>query len=123
MARKNAKKECQASLLFALCPGRRVPPLWAGGGLVRITPHCVVVTVSGAELVSFASHTRSGWFIEAGAELRRYGKPHCSLRRGLERAELVSGGQWAEPRALRSAGAHSLKANENAFQMEVERVL
>ena len=28
---------------------RRVPPLWAGGGLLHTTPHCVVVTVPGAE--------------------------------------------------------------------------
>lgn len=31
-----------------------------------------------------------------------------SLALGLERAELVGGGQWAEPRALRSAGVGSL---------------
>ncbi len=39
-----------------------------------------------------------------GAELRRYGNEHCLLRQGRERAELVGGGQWAEPRALRCAG-------------------
>ena len=86
--------------------GRRVPLLGAGGGLLHTTPHCVVVTVSGAELVSFASHTERR-LVPTGAELRRYGKPHCSLRQGLERAELVSGGQRAEPRALRSAGVGS----------------
>jgi len=35
--------------------------------------------------------------VPTGAELRRYGKPHCSLRQGRERAELVGGGRWAEP--------------------------
>lgn len=33
---------------------------------------------------------------------------HTPLRQGLERAEQFGGGQWAEPRALRSAGAGSL---------------
>lgn len=37
--------------------GRRVPLLGAGGGLLHTTPHCVVVTVQGAELASCASHT------------------------------------------------------------------
>jgi hypothetical protein len=36
------------------------------------------------------------------------GKPHCSLRQGRERAEHFGGWQWAEPRALRSAGVGSL---------------
>lgn len=31
------------------------------GGLLRITPHCVVVTASGAELASCASHTERRW--------------------------------------------------------------
>jgi hypothetical protein len=51
-----------------------------------------VVTALGAELRGFAEHTRSGWFI-TGAELRRYGKPHCALRQGRERAEHHHGWQ------------------------------
>jgi hypothetical protein len=92
-----------------------------GGGLLHTTPHCVVVTALGAELASFASHTErrrvptaanrrrgtsrdrlrgtsspKGEMSEAnestcGPACGR--KPHCSLRWGLERAELVGGGQ------------------------------
>ena len=46
-----------ARLLKGDLPPRRVPPLWAGGGLLHTTPHCVVVTASGAELASCTSHT------------------------------------------------------------------
>ena len=48
---------------------------------------------------------------EGRANLRRYGKPHCSLRWGLESAEHPCGWQWAEPRALRSAsvGSHDVE--------------
>jgi hypothetical protein len=97
---------CSVARLCERKVGRRVPLLGAGGGLLHTTPHCVVVTALGAELASCASHTEQRW-VPSGAELRRYGKPHCSLRQGLERAELVGGGQWAEPRALRSAGVGS----------------
>lgn len=48
---------CSVARLCERTVGRRVPPLWAGGGLLHTTPHCVVVTVLGAELVSCASHT------------------------------------------------------------------
>lgn len=46
-------------------------------------------------------------WVPTGAELRRYGKPHCALRQGREGGELFGGGQWAEPRGLRSAGVGS----------------
>jgi len=36
-------------------------------------------------------HTKR--LVPSGAELRRYGKPHCSLRWGRERAEHFGGGQ------------------------------
>lgn len=94
---------CSVARLCERTVGRRVPPLWAGGGLLHTTPHCVVVTVLGAEPWSFATRTEPR-LVLTGAELRRYGKPHCSLRWGLERAEHSSGGQGTESRALRSAG-------------------
>ena len=76
----------------------------------RLTAHysalCRGYRRFGAELASCASHTRCGWFI-IGAEQARYGKHHTPLPWGLERAELVGGGQWAEPRALRCAGVGS----------------
>jgi hypothetical protein len=93
---------CSVARLCERTVGRH-PQLGAGGGLLHTTPHCVVVTASGAERASCTSHTERRLVLR-GAELRRYGKPHTPLRRGLERAELVGGGQWAEPRALRSAG-------------------
>jgi hypothetical protein len=48
---------CSVARLCERTVGRRVPLLGAGGGLLHTTPHCVVVTALGAELVSFASHT------------------------------------------------------------------
>ena len=83
---------CSVARLCERTVGRRVPPLWAGGGLLHTTPHCVVVTASGAELASCTSHTERR-LVPSGAELRRYGKPHCSLRQGRERAEHFGGGQ------------------------------
>ena len=53
---------CSVARLCERTVGRRVPLLWAGGGLLHTTPHCVVVTVQGAELVSCASHTERRWF-------------------------------------------------------------
>jgi hypothetical protein len=121
---------CSVARLCERTVGRRVPPLWAGGGLLHTTPHCVVVTAQGAELVSFASHTER-WLVPSGANrgegraeieceeraarqgetsgservnLRRYRKPHCSLRWGLERAEHFGGWQRAEPGVMRSTG-------------------
>jgi hypothetical protein len=94
---------CRMARLCERTVGRRVPLLLAGGGLLHTTPHCVVVTALGAELLSFASHTEQRQ-VPTGAELARYGKRHTSLRWGRERAEYPGGGQWAEPRALRSAG-------------------
>ena len=52
---------CSVARLCERTVGRRVPPLWAGGGLLHTTPHCVVVTALGAELVSFANHTERRW--------------------------------------------------------------
>lgn len=83
---------CSVARLCERTVGRRVPPLGAGGGLLHTTPHCVVVTASGAEPWSFATRTEPR-LVQTGAELRRYGKPHCSLRQGRERAELVGGWQ------------------------------
>ncbi len=70
---------------------------------------CVVVTVQGAELA-------------------RYGKRHTSLRQRREIAELVGGGQWAEPRALRSAGvgSHDVAGHRTAilhFHLQEWRLL
>jgi hypothetical protein len=48
---------CSVARLCERTVGRRVPLLGAGGGLLHTTPHCVVVTALGAELVSFAGHT------------------------------------------------------------------
>ena len=48
---------CSVARLCERTVGRRVPPLWAGGGLLHTTPHCVVVTALGAELASCTSHT------------------------------------------------------------------
>lgn len=61
---------CSVARLCERTVGRRVQPLWAGGGLLHTTPHCVVVTVSGAELVSFASHTERR-LVPTGANRRR----------------------------------------------------
>ena len=134
---------CSVARLCERTVGRRVPLLEAGGGLLHTTPHCVVVTALGAELVSFASHTEQRW-VPTGANrrrsrdrqrgtscpkgemsgnervnLRRYGKPHCSLRWGLERAKHFGGWQWAEPRALRSAGV----ADCSVKQIELEQAV
>ena len=48
---------CNAARLCERTVSRRVPLLGADGGLLHTTPHCVVVTVQGAELASCASHT------------------------------------------------------------------
>ena len=48
---------CSVARLCERTVGRRVPLLGAGGGLLHTTPHCVVVTVQGAEPGSFATRT------------------------------------------------------------------
>ena len=83
---------CSVARLCERTVGRRVPLLGAGGGLLHTTPHCVVVTALGAELASCTSHTERRW-VHPGAELRRYGKPHCLSWWGRERAEHFSGWQ------------------------------
>ena len=89
---------CSVARLCERTVGRRVPPLWAGGGLLHTTAHCVVVTA-------------------LGAELRRYGKPHTPLRQGRERAEHFGGGQWAEPRALRSSGVGAVNVADRSVAL------
>lgn len=71
---------------------------------VSPTPHCVVVTAWLVRSWRAVRATLNGGGFITGAELRRYGKPHTSLRQGRERAEQFGGWQRAEPRALRSAG-------------------
>ena len=75
---------CSVARLCERTVGRRVPLLGAGGGLLHTTPHCVVVTVRGAELASCASHTKQ-----------------------------AVGSSWCGAAALRKA-AHSLAAGAGA---------
>jgi hypothetical protein len=83
-----------AGIVARLCErtaGRRVPALWPGGGLLHYTTHCVVVTASGAELVSFANHTGSGGLLRLVRSCDD--QEHTPLRQGRERAEHPHGWQ------------------------------
>jgi hypothetical protein len=73
---------CSVARLCERTVGRRVPLLGAGGGLLHTTPHCVVVTVSGAELASYASHTER----RLVQRVRSWGD--------MESATLPCGGGW-----------------------------
>ncbi len=111
-----------AGIVARLCErtaGRRVPALWPGGGLLHYTTHCVVVTALGAELRGFAEHTGSDGFI-TGAELRRYGKPHCSLWQGRERAEHPHGWQRRGAEELRDELGYCRSVNYRLLTISSE---
>ena len=98
---------CRVARLCERTVGHRVPPLWAGGGLLHTTPHCVVVTALGAELATFGSHTRSGWFhrVRSCGVTESRTVPCGGGGSGRSTSAVGNG---AELRALRSAGVGSL---------------
>ena len=101
---------CNAARLCERTAGRRVPALWPGGGLLRITPHCVVVTALGGCGAVRLCRTHTMLWVPTGAELARYGKRHTPLRQGRERAEHPSGwqrcgaGELSEPQFTPKGG-------------------
>ena len=94
---------CSVARLCERTVSRRVPPLWAGGGLLHTTPHCVVVT---AWLVRSWRASRATLDAVGSLKLVRScdDEEHTPLRHGRERAEHFGGWQGTEPRALRSGG-------------------
>lgn len=76
----------------------------------------------GAEPWSFATRTERR-LVPTGAELRRYGKPHTSLRRGRERVEHFGGWQGTESRAVRSAGVGLLHIAGRSFVWERQHII
>jgi hypothetical protein len=128
-------RQCGEALRAHTWPqGPSVGSAKEGGGLLRITPHCVVVTVQGAELASCASHTERRQ-VPTGANRRRgtirdrqrgtscpkgemseANESTCGVTesrnvpcgRGGSGRSTSAVGNGAEPRAMRSAGVGSL---------------
>jgi hypothetical protein len=99
---------CNAARLCERTAGRRVPAL-PGGGLLRITSHCMRVTVRRARSCRPVGGTLNLRLVPRLARsLARYGKRRTSLRQGWERRGASPAGA-RRSRAFRCAGGRSVK--------------